>query len=361
METMVKFLLFLSLSILLSVTCFSTTETQNDSSRKINSTKVKDSLRTQMIRIEKELGEDSYTRIPNKDFENIIDNKIQKSLRETLNWWFVVIAAIFSVGGFLMNKYAKSYLQNIVDGKVNLLKKENEDKIKSISTHYFSTVIDSLLDFKIETIAKKNNKVDEADVDDLKSYLTDESITIPERKKVYLIDTIMRCYYYGNYNQRIEKMIDLIKEYETKFPLLQSTYVNAAIAFSDMYDRYGTKDFFNFAIENCNKSIKILPDYGLAFAQKLELFTMAKTKAFDEEEVKQYETELLKVFKDIENNTSTYLCDELLARLDADKKSFMAPYLTKLYNDYPDELAKITARTTIGSSPVNPNVGSVNS
>ena len=265
-------------------------------------------------------------------------------MREIVNWWLVVIAALISLMGFLANKYAKAYLQTIVEGKVNLLKKENEEKIKSISTHYFSTVIDSLLDFKIETITKKNNKVEEAVVDDLKSYLADESITITERKKVFLIDTIMRCYYWGNYPQRIEKMIDLIKEYEMKFPLLESTYVNAAIAFSDMYDRYGTKDYLSSAIENCNKSIKILPDYGLAFAQKLELYTMALSKAFDSAEVKQFDNELLKVFKDIDNNISTYLCTELMARFETDKKSFMGPYLEKLYKEYPEEMAKIMAR-----------------
>jgi hypothetical protein len=303
-----------------------------------------DSLKAQVHKLQGEIQEGSYTRIPNKDFENILDNKIQKSLREILNWWLIIVAALVSGLGFLANKYAKAYIQTMVDEKVKQLNLENKEQIKSISTHYFSSVIDSLLDFKIENITKKNNKVDEPVVDDLKSYLTDESITINERKKVYLIDTIMRCYYYSNYAQRIEKMIALIREYEEKLVLLETTYVNAAIAFSDMYDRYGTKDFLISAIENCNKSIKILPDYGLAFAQKLELYIMAVSKSFDEDEQKQYKNELFRVFRDIENNTSIYLCSELVARLEVDKKSYLGPYLEILFRDYADQMQKIIDR-----------------
>lgn len=301
-------------------------------------------LEQRVGQLEAALTEDGYTRIPNEDFENILDGKIQKSLREIVNWWLFVIAALISLLGFLVNKYARSYLQTTIEGKVNQLKIENEETIRTISNQYFSSVIGSLLDFKIETISKSNHRVEEAVVDDLKNYLHDDSITIPEHKKVALIDTIMRCYYFSKFPQRIEKMINLIKEFEAKFQLLSTTYANAAIAFNDMYDRYGGKQYLNDALENCDKSIKILPDYGLAFALKLELNMMAITKAFDEEERKKYELELKKVFKDIDNNTSTYLCKELIKRFELDKATFMAPYLTRLYEDYPDELEKIEAR-----------------
>jgi hypothetical protein len=167
---------------------------------------------------------------------------------------------------------------------------------------------------------------------------------------VALIDTIMRCYYYNNYGQRTEKMIDLIKEYEERFTLLQTTYANAAIAFSDMYDRYGNKEYLISAIENCDKSIRILPDYGLAFAQKLELYSMATMKALDDSEKQVYEKELIKVFKDIENNRSTYLCSELVARLDVDKETFMAPYLEYLNASYPEEMAIINERAKPAAS-----------
>lgn len=354
MKKITKLLIIILVSICFSINGISGLEAQNVKSPIVGSNEVNDSLKAQIIKLEKQIEQGSYTRIPNEDFENIIDNKIQKSMRDTVNWWLFVIAALFSVLGFLVNKYAKAYLQAIIDDKVNNLKKESEEKIKSISNHYFSSVIESLLDFKIDMITKKNNKIDETVVDDLKSYLSDENMIINEQKKVFLIDIIMRCYYYNNYPQRIEKMIDLIREYEEKFTLIETTYANAAIAFSGMYDRYGTKDFLISAIENCNKSIKILPDYGLAFAQKIELCIMAISKAFDDTEKKQYKNELLKVFKDIENNTSTYLCTELIDRLAIDKNSYLGSYLDKLYDEYPDEMAKIVARSTSASKPINP-------
>lgn len=305
---------------------------------------INDSLSKRIAELESVIDDGSYTRIPNEDFENILDSKIQKSMREIVNWWLFIIAGLISLLGFLVNKYAKSYLQTTIEGKVNQLKTENEETIRHLGNQYFSTVIDSLLDFKIESIKKANHYVEEPIVDDLKSYLNDESVTIPDHKKVSLIDTIMRCYYYGQYPQRLEKMISLIKEYEAKFTLMATTYANAAIAFNDMYDRYGTKMYLDDAIENCDKSLKILPDYGLAFALKLELNVMAISKAFDTKEKEHYELELMKVFKDIENNKSTYLCKELVKRLEVDKKSFMEPYLVKLYDEYPDEMAKIEVR-----------------
>lgn len=335
-------LILIVLCFLLPVVAFSFV--QEDTPTTENPQLVIDSLNSRISALEKKVQEKSYTRIPNEDFENIIDNKIEKSWRETAKWWLFIIGAIVSVLGVLVNKYAKAYLQTSVDEKINLLRKENENQIKSISTRYFSSVIESLLDFKVENITKKNHVVPESLVDDLKNYLNDESLTIPESKKVSLIDTIMRCYYYNNYERRVEKMIDLIQEHETRYTLLQTTYANAAIAFSDMYDRYGSPEYYNSAVENCNKSIHILPDYGLAYALKLELCTMAMIKAFNDNDRKLYEQELRKVFKDIQNNRSTYICRELMDRFEVDKKTFMAPYLEKLYADFPNEIAEITER-----------------
>lgn len=330
--------------------CYSASVAQKSTS----SAETIDSLNTRLGKLEKVAEEGSYTRIPNKDFENIIDNKIQKSMRDTVNWWLIVIAALVSVLGFLVNKYAKAYLKTIIEGKVNQLKKENEEKIESLTNQHFATVINTLTEFKIESITKKQHMVEEIIVDDLKKFLKDESKTIAEHNKVLLIDTIMRCYYYSNFTERIEKMIKLIREYEGEFTLMTTTYVNAAIAFCDMYERFGAKDFLNSAIENCNKSIKILPDYGLAFSQKLELYMMAISKAFDAAERKLYETELFKVFKDIENNNSIDLCTELIDRLEVDRNYFAGPYIENLYHDYPAEMAKITARATPVSQQIIP-------
>ncbi|MDP2335865.1 MAG: hypothetical protein Q8N05_05360 [Bacteroidota bacterium] len=355
MNAILKSLLIISFSIYFSINGFSKTDVQNDNTSINTSSATIDSLKTQIIKLEKLIEQNSYTRIPNKDFENIIDNRIQKSMRDTVNWWLLVIGIIISVLGYFANKYALAYLQTIVDGTVNQLNKENEEKIISIISHHYSSVVVSLIDFKKETLEKKETISEEQDIEELKNYLTDESITINENKKVYLIDTIMRCYYKSDFSQRIEKMIALIREYEDKFILLSSTYVNAAIAFSDMYDRYGTKDYLNSAIENCNKSIKKTPDYGLAYAQKLELYVMAMSKAFDNVEKQYYENELLKVFNDIENNRSQYLCSELIDRLEIDKNYFAGPYIETLFHEYADEMAKITDRaTSVSSSNYSP-------
>ncbi len=304
-----------------------------------------DSLKLQIIKLQESIKENAYTRIPNKDFENIIDGKIEKSIREIVKWVVFIIGVFFSILGFFGFKYSNKYLDNAIDNKLKELKSGNEEAIKGISNKYFSTIGDTLIDFKIEALSKKNNVAQGPEIDSLKSSLNDESITVSDHKKVFVIDTIMRCYYCSNDPDRIKKMIALIKEYEQKYTLLSSTYINAAIAFSDMYEKYGAQNYFDSAIENCDKSINILPDYGLAFSQKLELFIMAIAKAFDNTEIKHYQDKLLKVFKDIENNKSSFLCFELTERFKVDKVSFLKSYIEKLYSEYPDEMAKITARS----------------
>ena len=57
-----------------------------------------------------------------------------------------------------------------------------------------------------------------------------------------------------------------------------------------------------------------------------------------------YETELIRVFNDIENNRSTYLCSELVSRLEVDKETFMGPYLEFLNTTFPNEMSKINER-----------------
>ena len=353
MKTSIRYLIITS--ICFAINCFSSNDVLKGNELTMKATETNDSLKARIIKLEKLIDDGSYTRIPNKDFENLIDNKIQSSIRDTVKWWIIFIGALIAMLGFIANKLANTYLQNIVDGKVNQLKNENEERIKSISNHYFSIVIDSLLEFKIGNIAKMDYIVDESVVNDLeKIYLKDDSITITRKNKVFLIDTIMHCYYCNpNFQDRIKKMIDLIRKYEEEYTLYASTYFNAAIAFSVMYHNYGSKDSLNAAFENCNKSLKILPDYGLAFALKLELFIMAISKAFDENEKTQFKSELLKVFKDVENNNSEILCKELIGRLEMDKKSYFMPYLEKLFDEYPDEMSKIIVRATSNlQSPV---------
>jgi tetratricopeptide (TPR) repeat protein len=357
MNTFFKTLIIISLSFFFSASGFSQINTPEES----NSAQTIDSLKVQIVKLEKLIEQNSYTRIPNKDFENIIDNRIQKSMRDMFNWWLLVIAAIVSVLGYFTKKYATNYLQSIVDSTVNQLKKEYEGKIESIISQHYSSVVVSLIDVKQETLENKQSITDELEILELKKHMTDESINLTENKKVNLIDTIMRCYYKSDFEHRIEKMITLIREYEGKFMLYSSTYYNAALAFGDMYNQYGLKDYLNSAIENCNKAIKIKPDYGLAYSQKLEIYVMAMLKAFDDTERLQYEEELLKVFKDIENNSSQILCPKLIERLEIDKNYFAGPYIEILYKEYADEMAKITARATPGQSQIETSDISMNS
>jgi hypothetical protein len=99
-------------------------------------------------------------------------------------------------------------------------------------------------------------------------------------------------------------------------------------------------------ISAINKPIRFLPEYGLAFAKKLELYIIAIEKAFDEAEKLGYKTELHKVFKNIANNRSTTLCSKIIKRINNDRSSFPDAYISILYKDYPNEMAEIEKRAS---------------
>ncbi len=303
-----------------------------------------DSLTHKIERLEQTIAEGSYTRIPNQDFENIINNKIETSLRETVNWWLLIIAAVVSVVGFLVNRYAKQHLQTILDERAVALKSEMGNRIEEISQEYFSNVIETLIDFKTETISKNNFVVDTKTISELRKYIDNNNLHVSEDKKIMLIDTIMCCYYYTDFDDRTEKMIELIECYEKEFSLLASTYANAALAFMHMYQIYGTSDFMKSAVENCSRAINKAPDYGVAYAIKLELQVIALEKAYNEEGRQLHLTALERAFKEIENNNSVHLAHDIVSRLNNDRSSYLNPYVEQLYTQYPKEMEAIQAR-----------------
>lgn len=305
----------------------------------------KDSLQKRIAVLEAAMSEEGYTRIPNQDFENIIDNKIRSSIKDTLEWWLIILGALVSLIGFLINKYAKVYLEDRITKKSLELQKINDEKINQLASKYFSGVLETMVDFKLEMIEKKDFKVDETTVEELKTYLNDDSLKISYNKKVHLIDVIMTCYYYSDLGNRNQNMIRLIKEYEEKYTLLPTTYANAAIAFKSLYHYYGNKASFDSTLENIDKSLKALPDYGLAFALKIELYIMALNKSYDANEVKDYEEKLLKVFKEIDINNSKVLMQELISRMKVDSKS-MEPYLEAIKTKYPMIMSRLEALYT---------------
>jgi len=113
---------------------------------------VEDSLNSKIKMLEESIKEGSYTRIPNQDFENIINNKIENSLRDSIKWWVFIIAAIASILGYFL----KIFLQNTIDTNIKKLQSANEEKIISISSQRFSSIIENLINFEIEIITKKN-------------------------------------------------------------------------------------------------------------------------------------------------------------------------------------------------------------
>ncbi|HVM87072.1 MAG TPA: hypothetical protein VMT76_02715 [Puia sp.] len=340
MKIFLKYLLLLCISFFLGMMLLDNACAQDGNQKP-------DSLKIKIDSLQQWINDGSYTRIPNKDFDNIIENKIENSVRDSIRWWLFIVGGLISILSFLITWYAKFYLQGAIEKKFDDLRKDNDKTIEDITGKSISSVVYSLIDFRRDLIQKKDYKVDEASIDELKSYLTDERIKLDTRQKIDIIDDIMNCYYENpGLDDRNRKMIDLISCYDKEFTLRPETYANAAIAFLDSYRTFGVIDFLNSALQNCDKSINALPDYGLAFAIKIEAYLIAISNSFDETEKKKFEVGLLRVFKDIDNNKSNYLCKELTDRLKIDQKN-LKPYLEKLYTDYADEIKRIEDRASV--------------
>src|SRR5579872_662959 len=102
MTPTLKIIIIAFILIFFSNSSRSQSNDRQNQSQGVNSSVSADSLKNQINRIQQTIADSSYTRIPNKDFETIIDNKIEKSLQETIKWYLIIISAIASLLSFLI-------------------------------------------------------------------------------------------------------------------------------------------------------------------------------------------------------------------------------------------------------------------
>jgi hypothetical protein len=157
----------------------------------------------------------------------------------------------------------------------------------------------------------------------------------------------MRCLYYtGQYGVktvRYKEMINLLNSYEKNFDLLPETYANSAIALSNQYGEYGLKIDRDACLDACEKSISKLPDYGLAYAIKLEVLLMDYEKAYDDNEREISIASIKRTLKSISSNSSIFIRGELLERFEEDM-ALLQKYLRNIEKICPKEMEELRTR-----------------
>src|SRR5947208_14857087 len=100
-----------------------------------------DSLRAKIDTLEKKLDENNYTRIPKKDFDNILTEKVNKQVSEELQGiikWISIITGLIAV---ILSFLAKYYFNDIIRKELASTSQKLEDNIKtSIDKRLVDTV-----------------------------------------------------------------------------------------------------------------------------------------------------------------------------------------------------------------------------
>lgn len=239
-----------------------------------------------------------------------------------------------------------------IEKKVNDIQKEQNDYfskthalIENKINSTLSFIWDDIVDDNIRK-AKERNYIGDDLIDSLNKLLESEDIKLSDRKKIDLVDALIRCYYY---KKDIEAksgdvMINVIEKYEKTLDLKPEIFANVAIKACNYYEYYGTPKFRDAVQVYCHKSINMLPDYGIPYTVLLELYMIDSKNSKNKEEKSLAEKNIFQTFKSIENNKSTILPIEIMERIKVDGPSYLKEYIGTMLNGYTAELNQIRER-----------------
>jgi hypothetical protein len=305
-----------------------------------------DSIQKKLDTLIQRTDDKSYTRIPRNDFESIIENKINSEVHAEMHEWQWIIGVVLTILGFLFLFYFKNRLKSEVAASVERSMEIINKKIDTQFKNKLEVFWDDLARSAIKRAVESQFLGSEIKIS-LEKLLNDESITLQDEMKVKVIDALVSYYFYSQDKDKTEQMIKLVKSYENGLYLTTQTYANLAIAFTISYSIYGTESDRTNALEYCDKSIKRLPDYGTAYALKLEVYIIYYVKGTEEEKVDAKKL-LDNTFNTISNNDSTELPMEIIERLMTDKSrnniNFRTKYIPSLEQMYLPALNDIRKR-----------------
>ena len=365
------------LFFLMTQPTFSQANTENQTSL--------DSILATLKKINVELEEKNYTRVPNKEFDDKLGLAISKDIDRR---WTSLIAIIGGIGGIILYAMYRSVISNMKEE----VRKDIEQKEKSITEKVdkkFSDLTASLTE-KIShvylTTVKDQYEKQISDLEKIfqsKIYEVDSKMKDVDLKMVNASGNMMRTElndirYTGKYepedfNKLIEfagkaeqmndnrLMSDILNElslaaYYTKkekesqelfdkhmdkfgIDIKENSFINLASAM--FYSFVPTRDTstMNKAFIYINKSLEKVPDYGEALGLKLEFLMVEFEKAKGEEKglIKE---EIESVFSQIEQ--SQYSQQEVVARFNrVSANPVEKKYITLLEAEFKDQMDKL--------------------
>jgi|GEM_PF-1839862 len=311
-----------------------------------------------------EVVESNYIRIPQKDFDSIIDNEISKRVNSRINQLIgITVAAIglFSGLSLFQNIRIKNSIQEDLSSRVSGLRNEMtgelreyiekstnsnieprfknferfvELEIKTAKSDGQATliraqqelnnlsvekerirqfVIDS--EFKLVEDAINTKRYSNEDIEIAERLLHDLEELDPESNKIIrLVDLL--CYAY--YDKKMYVELDaIITKYQDR-TLSANTFIHGALAAMYDYHTYATNEKKIKALDYLDRSLQVAQAYGEALGLKLEIFMMDYLRNEDVKIKNKAIENADKVIKNILSSASDIPSYETIYRLSRD-------------------------------------------
>lgn len=317
----------------------------------------------QVEKLIRSLDEKNYTRIPNKDFDDIMTYKISNGISEKLTFWLAVLLGLITIiGGLVLytsKKFIAETIRNQIEDKFKLiennLSKLNEEQIKGIKEQIVTDLkrIDSEIERMNHTslstqkfiFGEEFEKIRGLDdtlhgkqkYDRLKNLLAEiEKIGYNELLSNVINELALICYNL-RYDREIIQIIDKYSA-DDRLELPSSVYIIAGLVGFNNYSQFSALSGKSDALKYLNKALEITPGFGSAQALKLEIAMMDYEKAATESEKDEAINTAAKIINEINNSWITP--SETIARLNLDREAAgTRAYVEKLYSLFPAEMA----------------------
>lgn len=303
--------------------------------------------------IKQQLQEENYTRIPNRDFENILDNKIAATADEKFHSWLTnIVLAIGLLGGILVfagRQYlGKEISRDLKDKTMGL-----EDELKKYITEELSdakSFIEEAKQFiyreeyeKLHLLIK-SSRYNTEDLTLKFQQLLQKAEKINYAELVSLaVDDLLSLYYEQRLYNECEK---LVQNYSQNYELLATTWFNTAIIYSNNYETYASRQQKDKCFEYLDRALLITPGWGEAQAVKLEIYMMDYLRTANDDEKAQSKIFAQNMLREINSGTSGASAYETLDRLTRDQKNnSYARYVGQVMELFPDQVAEMKVKS----------------
>lgn len=333
-------------------------------------------------KVKEAIDKNEYVRIPIKDFEEIVENKISISVNDRINTMIGFIVAIIGILSALSiiqsnrsrnilkeqvlanitaelnakNTETREFFESLINSRLQDIEKKFNDKIEvefKSNIENIKSVQNQLQQSKVQ-IEKAEDYLINIEFEDLQKQIKAEKYTYnltlerltnllqnaEDKHKDKLIPQIVNLLTYIFYDyKKYNEVTELIDKYEGKVKLLSTSYINAALTAISDYHNFNSISQRDKAIDYLNKSLELTRGFGQAQALKLEIFMMDYLRSDQDSQKNEALNDAKIVLNEILKSESNAPSYETIGRLKTDTAIDSYKLLVdKLYELFPEEL-----------------------